>query len=131
MTPDVTVVIALTLVAGATAAIFLGVAGRDRSRTTGVIIAMSVAIAAAVLAYARRAPDVSVGRALAGALVAAAGLVLPFVGYYQLGARVKRLRTIALIAVVSLVPLCYFLLALELVVTGLARCPEGAYECPY
>jgi hypothetical protein len=90
----------------------------------------AVSVMAGLAVYLGHAPGVSGSRALEGAAFATAGVALPLGVYYWLAYSVRRNWLLAVLCVLSLVPITIYFYVLLFGVAALANCPPHAYECP-
>ena len=80
--------------------------------------------------YLARASDVSAGRALGGASIAALASSVVLSLYHLAGRHIQRPLLLAAGWLASLIPLYYFYFILAIATARYTQCAPGQYECP-
>ncbi|SRR5581483_8422989 len=124
---DLFLVLPGAVAAGASAA---GAKRVDRRVAFGVALAAGAALA--LVTAGERAAGVHEGALIAGVAIAAVFVaILPLIAYYELGRAMLGHRVVlAVLWLLSLVPLYFYLFFAWLAVAAKVSCPPGAYECP-
>jgi 4-amino-4-deoxy-L-arabinose transferase-like glycosyltransferase len=126
LAPILLVLVAVPVVAG--------VLRRDAQRPDWLAVAGAavVGVGFAVLAMTTHDPDVSVGAAVTGVLLAGILGALPAYALFALGrALARRPVALSVVCVALLVPLAYLNAFGWWMVLDHVRCPPDAYECPF
>ena len=109
--------------------------GMSVSRVAGqrwisAALVAAISVALGVLSYAGHAPDVSRSQALDGAAIALLASAPPLGMYWALGRLVRRLPSLVVGWIASLVPLYFYAFLALVIVAGHTQCGPEAYECP-
>ncbi len=112
----------------------VGALERDRARpgALGILAIVGTGVAVLVSLIETHDPEVGTGDFAAGLLIGtlAAGL-LPAFGYYLLGGRLGgRWITLAVVWLLTQVPLAVYVFVVYIAAVDLTDCPPDAYECP-
>jgi len=106
-------------------------AGR-RVHITGLALIATLSVIFGALVFFEHASDVSVGRALIGAAIAAvfAG-VIPLTVYFELGYRLGSRFALLCCWVIGAGPLYFYGIILLLIIVTQTQCTPHQYECPF